>query len=196
MGALHSSHQLPPLETVVGLKSNQNTSDEGSEATVGFCFASYAGVYALNAESSCREVLWDQRWMCAGRCRGQTTGQAAVRSAERTASGRRRGVGARWAVGLSLALGRQGVGDHAAARVSGGRPPEPERASAAAMAAAPRPWGSGPKASAPAWKCGLLPARWGCSGPSWGGWVLQGGSFLGLGVRRSGGRRSGWKGAR
>lgn len=188
------SHQLPPGDSRGVLKSNQNTSDEGSEAT-GWDSALHhtLGVYALNAESSCREVLWDQRWMCAGQARGRPLDRWLSRVQSGQPPGRRRGWGAR-AVGLSLALGRTGWGTCCCSGVSGVKAPGGlERASVSAMGRAGHGlWDSGLKPSAPAWKCGLLPARWGVPGPSWGGWVLQGGSFLGLGVRRSGGRRSGW----
>lgn len=68
------------------------------------------GVYALNAESSCREVLWDQRWMCAGQVQGRPLDRRLSGVQSGQPPGRRRGWGAR-AVGLSLALGRTGVGD-------------------------------------------------------------------------------------
>lgn len=56
------SHQLMPGDSSGVLKSNQNTSEERSEAT-GWDSALHhtLGVYTLNPESSCREVLWNQR---------------------------------------------------------------------------------------------------------------------------------------
>lgn len=56
------SHQLTPGDSRWILKSNQNTSEEGSEAARwDFALHCTLGVYVLNTEPSCREVLWDQR---------------------------------------------------------------------------------------------------------------------------------------
>lgn len=60
------SHQLTPGDSRWILKSNQNTTEELSEAA-GWDSALHCtlGVYALNTEPSCGEVLWDQRRLCA-----------------------------------------------------------------------------------------------------------------------------------